>query len=270
MKYELFYRNCIEYNIRMVEVLGIPLYDQNLSSAVDDLMDIADPRNKAFNYCISATGAHGIIEAHKYQEFKNTLKRFYMNLPDGMPGVWIGRLKGARKMRRCYGPDIFEALLIRTAGTAVKHFFCGGKEGVAAALKDACEINFSNQNVVGFFSPPFREMTEEEMEALGQQIKASGAHIVWIGLSTPKQEVFASRLARFVNVHLIITVGAAFDFHTGRVKQAPKWMQNAGLEWFFRLLTEPRRLYKRYFEIVPMFIYLNIKEFVDFYLFKKR
>lgn len=86
----------------------------------------------------------------------------------------------------------------------------------------------------------------------------------------PKQEKFAKRLSNYTKTGYIVTVGAAFDFHTGRVKQAPKWMQNMGLEWFFRLLMEPKRLYKRYFEIVPKFIWLNIKEFLHFYIFKKK
>jgi N-acetylglucosaminyldiphosphoundecaprenol N-acetyl-beta-D-mannosaminyltransferase len=136
-------------------------------------------------------------------------------------------------------------------------------------LGEFCATNLNNPNVVGVFSPPFRILTDEEMASLARQITDSGAHIVWIGLSTPKQEAFASRLASFMKVHFFITVGAAFDFHTGRLKQAPKIMQNAGLEWFFRLLIEPRRLYKRYFTIVPMFIYLNIKEFLHFYISKR-
>lgn len=127
-----------------------------------------------------------------------------------------------------------------------------------------------NHGVTGVFCPPFRDMSDAEMEVLGQQIQASGAHIVWIGISTPKQERFARKLRAYVQTDYIITVGAAFDFHTGRVKQAPKWMQNMGLEWFFRVLMEPKRLYKRYLEIVPKFIWLNIKEFLDFYISKKR
>ncbi|MCS6796775.1 MAG: WecB/TagA/CpsF family glycosyltransferase, partial [Raineya sp.] len=115
----------------------------------------------------------------------------------------------------------------------------------------------------GTFCPPFREMTEKEIQDLAQKIQVSSADVVWIGLSTPKQEKFAYRLARFVNCHFIITVGAAFDFHTDRVKQAPRWIQNIGLEWFFRLMMEPKRLYKRYLHIVPKFIYLNFLEFLN-------
>lgn len=173
-------------------------------------------------------------------------------------------------MKRCYGPDFFAALIKTTADLPMNHFFCGGKDGVAIQLKQVCQDRFGNNCVTGTYCPPFRELTEEEMKQLGQQIDGSHAHIVWIGLSTPKQEKFAERLVRYTRANFIITVGAAFDFHTGNVKQAPKWMQKAGLEWFFRLLMEPKRLFRRYSEIVPKFIWLNIKEFMDFYIFKKK
>ncbi|NCT95710.1 MAG: WecB/TagA/CpsF family glycosyltransferase, partial [Chitinophagaceae bacterium] len=129
---------------------------------------------------------------------------------------------------------------------------------------------FGNQQVTGIYCPPFREMSEAEMQELGQRILDSGAHIVWVGLSTPKQELFAQRLSAYLQNVYLITVGAAFDFHTDQVKQAPRWVQKAGLEWFFRLLMEPKRLYKRYFKVVPLFIWLNMKEFLDIYIYKKK
>jgi N-acetylglucosaminyldiphosphoundecaprenol N-acetyl-beta-D-mannosaminyltransferase len=104
---------------------------------------------------------------------------------------------------------------------------------------------------------------------LGQQISASDADVVWIGLSTPKQEQFAWQLRKYARVHFIITVGAAFDFHTDRLKRTPSWIQKIGMEWCYRLLSEPKRLYKRYLEIVPLFIYYNFKEFIDTQLIKK-
>jgi N-acetylglucosaminyldiphosphoundecaprenol N-acetyl-beta-D-mannosaminyltransferase len=146
----------------------------------------------------------------------------------------------------------------------INHFFCGGKEGVAEELKVISATSFCNTNVVGCFSPPFREMSEEEIKELAGRINSLKTDIVWIGLSTPKQEIFASKLAKYTNVHFLITVGAAFDFHTGKVTQAPKIIQNIGMEWFFRLLIEPKRLYKRYFEIVPLFIYYNFIELLHF------
>lgn len=244
----------------MVKVLGVSLYSKDIPSAVNDVITVIEANTAKENKLISATGAHGIVTSKKDKAFKNILDNFYYNLPDGMPCVWVGRMKGAKGMKRCYGPDFFAALMQATSDKNIKHFFCGGKEGVADALKKACGEKFSNNNIVGTYSPPFREMTDEEMTALGNTIKASGANVVWIGLSTPKQEKFGTRLAKFTNVDFIITVGAAFDFHTGNVKQAPKWIQKSGLEWFFRMAMEPKRLFKRYVEIVPLFVFYNIGE----------
>jgi N-acetylglucosaminyldiphosphoundecaprenol N-acetyl-beta-D-mannosaminyltransferase len=213
------------------------------------------------NRKVSATSAHGLVFASKNPDFKNTLDHFYYNLPDGMPIVWVGRLKGHRHMQRCSGVDMFEVVMKATAShNNIKHFFCGGKEGVAKQLQASSAKNLGNSNVVGTYSPPFRIMTDEEFAALGQEINNSGANIVWIGLSTPKQEVFAASLAKHCTVDYIITVGAVFDFFTGNLERAPRWIQNIGLEWFYRLLKEPRRLFSRYFEVVPGFIALNLKE----------
>ncbi|MFD2937181.1 WecB/TagA/CpsF family glycosyltransferase [Spirosoma flavum] len=247
----------------MTKVLQVNLYDAGLDAAVNGLLWRCESTWNRENKCISATGAHGLVTAFKEPEFKNVLDSFYWNLPDGMPGVWIGKLKGAKRMTRCYGPDFFRYVFEESASTSVKHFLCGGKEGVANELKDAVGRKFDNYQVVGTFCPPFREMSDDEFKELAETINRSEANIVWIGLSTPKQERFARRLAQWTNVHFIVTVGAAFDFHTDRVAQAPGWMQKMSLEWFFRLMAEPKRLYKRYLEIVPLFIFLNLKEFLS-------
>jgi len=252
----------------MIKVLDIHLFDRSIPHAIQLIIEKIGTSEK-ISRCISATGAHGIVYATKNPYFKATLSEFFINLPDGMPGVWIGRLKGAKEMKRCYGPDFFRDLLTVSSTTHIKHFFCGGKEGVANELKQRCGEKFNNHNIVGTFCPPFREMNDEELILLANEIEKSGADIVWIGLSTPKQEKFAKRLSNFVKTHFIITVGAAFDFHTDKVKQAPTWLQKLGLEWFFRLCMEPKRLYKRYFEIVPLFIYYNLKEFLYYYTTKK-
>jgi N-acetylglucosaminyldiphosphoundecaprenol N-acetyl-beta-D-mannosaminyltransferase len=253
----------------MIKVLGVPFYANNIQSAVTEVVTSCGDNYLPQNLCISASGAHGLVEAAKNPAFKNILNQFYLNLPDGMPTVWVGRLKGAKEMKRCYGPDFFMETIKASAKLPIKHFFCGGKEGVAEQLRSNCAARFGNNQVVGTFSPPFRAMSDVEMAELAQRINQTEASIVWIGLSTPKQEQFALQLAQFTHTNYIITVGAAFDFHADLVKQAPKWMQNWGLEWFFRLLMEPKRLFMRYFEIVPQFILLNIKEFVDFYILKK-
>jgi N-acetylglucosaminyldiphosphoundecaprenol N-acetyl-beta-D-mannosaminyltransferase len=246
-----------------VPVLGIPLYASDIPSVTSLVLQNCVDTNRS-NYCISATGAHGLVFAKSNPEFARTLKSFYLNLPDGMPGVWIGRLKGARNMKRCYGPDVFRNILNSSADVPVGHFFCGGTEGVADELKRATAEKFKNENVVGTFCPPFTAIDKYDYRSIAAKINATKANIVWIGLSTPKQELFAKRLSEFTHVNFIVTVGAAFDFHTDRVRQAPRWIQKSGLEWLFRLVMEPRRLYKRYFNIVPLFIYYNVRELFNF------
>jgi N-acetylglucosaminyldiphosphoundecaprenol N-acetyl-beta-D-mannosaminyltransferase len=249
----------------------IPIYERNLSSAVQDFVASLDSSfgSEESIRCISATGAHGLVEAQKEASFKGILYCFYWNLPDGMPLVWWGRLKGCTTMGRCYGPDFFAAIMQATSRLEVAHFFCGGKPGVAEELKQVVELKWGNNNVVGTYSPPFSPMQEDDWGNLVAKINESGAQINWIGLSTPKQEKFAYELAKRVKVRYIITIGAAFDFHTGRLAQAPRWMQRSGLEWFYRLCKEPRRLWKRYIEIVPKFAILAGADLIKHYMRKR-
>ncbi len=249
-----------------IKILDIPIFPGDINQAVKIIS--GELNNDKDNRCISFTGAHGLVYGEKNKKFKETLNSFYLNLPDGMPGVWIGRLKGSGKIKRCYGPDFFSEMMKATAGKNIIHYLCGGKEGIAEELKSVCEIKFNNFNIAGTYSPPFREMTEEEFIKLGKDISAKKTDIVWIGISTPKQELFAKRLAGYIKVNFIITVGAAFDFHTNKIRQAPKLIQNLGLEWFFRLIIEPKRLWKRYAEIVPLFIFFNLREFITGKFFK--
>jgi len=255
----------------VLHFLHIPIYQRDLSTAVQEFVASLD---LSYNeeepvLCISATGAHGLIEAYKDSSFKNILASFYWNLPDGMPIVWWGRLKGFPTMDRCYGPDFFAAILQATSALEVAHFFCGGKPGVVEELKQAVEFKFGNKRVSGTYCPPFSPMQEEDWGNLVTKINESTAEIIWIGLSTTKQEKFAYELSKRVKVRYIITVGAAFDFHTGRLAQAPRWMQRSGLEWFYRLCKEPRRLWKRYIEIVPKFAILAGADLIKHYLRKR-
>lgn len=243
----------------MVQILQVELFERDIPSAVSLMLDRCQAAEKQ-NLLISASGAHGLVTASQDAQFRLILQSFFLNLPDGMPSVWVGRLKGAQRMQRCYGPDFFREVILASAPYPIYHYFCGGREGVAAALKQVCAERFGNPNIVGFYAPPFREMREAEIHDLADEINRLKTDIVWIGLSTPKQERFAFQLAKYTDVHFICTVGAAFDFYTGRVQQAPKWMQQNGLEWLFRLLVEPRRLWKRYFKIVPLFIIYNLVE----------
>lgn len=239
-----------------VKILDIPIFNQDLDSAIQMVMSEDSHSNKL----ISATGAHGLVLAKKDANFRNVLNSFYLNLPDGMPCVWIGRLRGHQNMKRCYGPDFFMELIKATATTKTRHFLCGGVSGVADQLKEVCKVEFNNTNVVGTLCPPHLPVEDFDYPAIADEINRCSPDIVWIGLGAPKQEQFAVKLAAFTKAKFIITVGAAFDFHTGRVRQAPKWVQRIGMEWFFRLLIEPRRLWRRYLEAVPAFIYYSFIE----------
>ncbi len=248
-----------------VKILGIKIFAMNIAKAVERLLYTNNGSSES--RCMSASGAHGLVYSKRNHEFRVILQSFFLNLPDGMPSVWIGRLKGAKKMQRCYGPDFFKETMIASANTNKTHFLCGGKEGVAAKLKQVCETQFA-ATISGTYCPPFLEVSDYDYPAIAQTINKTKANIVWIGLSTPKQEVFAYNLSKYVKVDYVCCVGAAFDFHIGNVKQAPSWVQKIGMEWFFRLLMEPKRLWKRYFEIVPLFIYYNFAELINGNFFK--
>jgi N-acetylglucosaminyldiphosphoundecaprenol N-acetyl-beta-D-mannosaminyltransferase len=164
---------------------------------------------------------------------------------DGMPLVWLARRQGATA-ERVAGPDVMPALCDKGRSIGLRHFLVGGAESVADALAGRLTSRFPGLEVVGVVTPPFRDMTAGELTALHAQIVESRANVVWIGLGAPKQELFAAELQAAVPSIVVLPVGAAFDFHTGRVRRAPRWMQRTGLEWLFRLAMEPRRLAGRY------------------------
>jgi len=217
------------------------------------------------NILISLTSAHGMIISRSDLQFYNAIKNFQFNLADGQPSVWLAKTKGAKQIKRCYGPFIFSKMIKVTSKLDINHYFCGGREGVADRLAITCKIQFNNDKVVGTFSPPFHELSESDIKKMANDINIKKTDILWLGISTPKQEILASRLAKYTNVKLIITVGAVFDYYTASIKIAPDWVQKAGLEWFYRLISEPRRLWRRYFEIVPKFLFFGILDIFGFY-----
>jgi N-acetylglucosaminyldiphosphoundecaprenol N-acetyl-beta-D-mannosaminyltransferase len=158
-------------------------------------------------------------------------------------------------MDRVYGPDLMLALLELSAKKGYSHFFYGGAEGVAEELKARMGRRFPGLNVVGTHCPPFRPLEPDEKDRLIEKVDGLAPNFFWVGLSTPKQELFMTEFHERLNANVMLGVGAAFDFHTGRVRQAPRWMMRAGLEWFFRLCTEPRRLGPRYLRNNPAFIW---------------
>ena len=192
---------------------------------------------------IAVTGMHGVMEAQQSDEFRQVLAAADLVVPDGMPLVWMGRTFGLQLRRRVYGPELMETFL-RETGSEYRHFFYGGAEGVADQLAGVLHKKFAIQ-VAGTWCPPFRALTAAEEDEVAALIEESKPDVVWIGLSTPKQERWMQAHRR-LKAPVMIGVGAAFDFHTGRAVQAPVWMREHGFEWLFRLLSEPRRLWRRY------------------------
>lgn len=234
------------------DVLGVSVSAMDLQIATEAILEAARQRRKGY-VCVS--GVHGISEAQNDPEFREILNRSFLNTTDGMPLVWLGRHYVRPNIQRVYGPDLMLEVFRATQNGRTTHFFYGGAPGVADQLKGRLEEKFPGARVVGTYCPPFRPLTPEEEAAITKQIAECKPDIAWIGLSTPKQEKFMAAYLQRLDVPVMIGVGAAFDFHAGRVKQAPRWMQRSGLEWFFRLCSEPRRLGKRYLVNNPLFLW---------------
>jgi N-acetylglucosaminyldiphosphoundecaprenol N-acetyl-beta-D-mannosaminyltransferase len=238
-------------DIQRVNVLGVGVSAINEASALAAVAHALATRTKGY---VCVTGVHGVMESQRDAEFRGILNRAFLNTPDGMPMVWVGKLDGFGEMNRVYGPDLMLAVCGFTVGKNYSHFLFGGAEGVAEELKARLEEKFPGIKIAGTHTPPFRTLTEAEEDALVAQVNASGADIVWVGLSTPKQERFMARFTGRFDATLLFGVGAAFDFHAGRVRQAPRWIQRSGFEWLFRLCAEPKRLWRRYLKNNPLFL----------------
>lgn len=231
-----------------VNVLGVGVHATNMKQAVRALISRADEKGKGY---VCVTGVHGVMESQSSEELREIHNRSLLTVPDGMPMVWVGKLRGQRKMSRVYGPDLMLALCEATRKTGHTHFFYGGKEGVADELKVEMERRFPGIQVAGTYCPPFRPLNADELETLRS---LCAADFFWVGLSTPKQERFMAQQIDGLPVQVMLGVGAAFDLHTGRMVDAPDWMKQAGLQWFHRLCQEPRRLARRYLVNNPIFI----------------
>ena len=236
--------------IERVNVLGVGISVINLPSALAAIADSVRARRKGY---ICVTGVHGVMEAQADTTFRKILNAAFLCTPDGMPMVWAGKLSGHSGMSRVYGPDLMLEVCAWSEKNACRHFFFGGTPGVAETLRDKLAARFPGLQVVGYYTPPFRAINAEEQEHLQKTVRAARPDILWVGLSTPKQEKFMAEFLPRLEVTLMIGVGAAFDFLSGRVKQAPRWMQRSGLEWCYRLGQEPRRLARRYFRNNPLF-----------------
>ena len=234
-----------------VNVLGVAVSPINMGLALEQISRAIKSKQKGY---VCVTGVHGISEAQSDPEFRQILNRAFLCTPDGMPLVWVGRLQGQKQMGRVYGPDLMLAVMELSERSGWRHYFYGGANGTARALAARLSERFPKLQIAGASEPPFRPLNPAEQQQLRDDLRAARPDIMWIGLSTPKQERFMAQYLGQLDVTLMFGVGAAFDFLAGKIRQAPVWMQRSGLEWSFRLACEPRRLWKRYFKNNPLFM----------------
>jgi N-acetylglucosaminyldiphosphoundecaprenol N-acetyl-beta-D-mannosaminyltransferase len=243
--------------IERSNVLGVGVSALTMKLAVQTI-DYWIAQRQPNYICINTV--NGIMECQRDEHLRRIHNAAGLVTPDGMPLVWLSHLHGYRWVERVYGPDLLLAMCKHSQATGYRHYFYGGAEGSAELLAVRLRERFPGLQVADAHSRPFPPLTPEQDEALVQRINASGADIVWVGLGTPRQERWMSEHVGRLAAPVLVGVGAAFDFHAGLKRQAPRWMQRNGLEWLFRLASEPRRLARRYLLYNPLFVWLVLQQ----------
>jgi len=249
--------------IARANILGIGVSVINYELATAE-MERWVRENSPHYVCVATVNA--VVQSQNDEQFRRIHNLAGLVTPDGMPLVWLARLMGYRQIRRVYGPDLLLHVCRHSIGRS-RHYFYGGRPGVAGLLAAKLCRRFPGLLIAGVGTPPFypgttryRPLTDDEERGLINSINHSGADMVWFGLGMPYQERWMARLLNKLNAPVLVGVGAAFDFHTGLVKQAPRWMQQTGLEWVFRLMMEPRRLWRRYLIGNSVFLWLLLRQ----------
>ncbi|ADB31809.1 glycosyl transferase, WecB/TagA/CpsF family [Kribbella flavida DSM 17836] len=233
-----------------VDVLGIHVSVTDMDGTVETFGKWIAAGDRQL-VCVADMNA--VLHARADEQLTEVYNTSGLTLADGMPLVWAGRKAGFDRMARVCGPDLFERVMAEAAARGWSQYFYGGADGVAENLRDTFVGRHPSLRVAGVFSPPYRALTAAEDAAIVDEINARRPDIVWVGLGAPKQERWMAEHRDRLDAAILIGVGAAFDFHTGRLDRAPVWMQKSGLEWSYRLYKEPRRLWRRYVLGIPRF-----------------
>ncbi len=240
-----------------VDVLGFPFYAGNIDLFCAYFCKII-PQLTGSSVCISSSDSYSMVLSQRNDAYAKIMQRFWLNMPDGKPLAAIVRAQ-SHGAKQCRGADMMRALIRSTAHVGIKHFFCGCTPQVLNKLKEKAEKEWKNPHIVGVFSPPYQPTADTyDYAHIADIIKKSGAEIIWVALGVPKQHEFSVHLAKHIQVTAIFPVGAAFNFHTGAVTEAPNFVKKLGLEWFHRLLMEPRRLFVRYAYTIPWIVYYSL------------
>lgn len=245
-------------SISTVPVVGTSLAITDYGETMDWMDSVIARRDRV---CLTAAAVHLVMVAEEDAETRNAVDQS-LAVPDGQPLVWAMRALGHRDASRVYGPELMARYCERSTQTGVKMFLYGGRnQGALVELALQLRQRYPGLRIVGGYSPPYRPLTDEEETWISGEINRSGADVVWVGTGQPKQEKWMAHMRPQLDTPLLVGIGAAFDFHAGLVPQAPAWMQNLGMEWLFRLVQEPRRLWRRYARYNPLFVYGFARQF---------
>ncbi|RMF79666.1 MAG: glycosyltransferase [Chloroflexi bacterium] len=240
----------------IVNILDVKTHAQSFDTAVETVLQWAKEARRRY---ISTCPVYTIMMCRENPSVSKAVNGADMVAADGMPVVWLQRRRGYPNAQRVYGPDLMLAVCEQSVRKGIKHVFWGGEPGVAEILAARLQERFPGLQVVATFSPPFHALTDEpDTEAIAR-LNVLDAQIVWVGLGSPKQDLWMAQHRRYLTAPVLIGVGAAFDFLAGTKRQAPRWMQRIGLEWFYRLIGEPRRLGRRYIVYNPRFVWALLR-----------
>ena len=234
------------------QVLGVRVHAVQMSESIERLCSWIR-KSQSITRFVAVTGMHGIAESRVDRDFWKVLNAADLVVPDGMPLVWLARIKGYALRHRVCGSELMDGFCEVTR-SAHRHFFYGGAPGVAEAVANALHEKYGIV-VAGTYTPPFRPLTAAEEEELASRVERASPDVLWVGLSTPKQEKWMYEHRHKLRVPVMLGVGAAFNMNSGNLRRAPRWMRDSGLEWLFRLLSEPRRLWKRYLITIPIAVW---------------
>ena len=240
-----------------VEIVGTAVDAVNLDAVVMQIEEWVEQHQRAYIACGTV---HSLMTARTDSAHREALANADLVTPDGMPLVWLCQRAGHSQCDRVYGPDLLEAVLRHPGAKSWRHYFLGGAPGVAEKMVARLQLKYPHLIVAGIHSPPFRELSDAENATLQAEIESTHPDILWVGLGAPKQEKWMAAHRAAYTVPVMIGIGAAFDFFAGNKPHAPRWMQRSGLEWFFRLCCEPRRLWRRYLLLNPLFVLICAKE----------
>jgi N-acetylglucosaminyldiphosphoundecaprenol N-acetyl-beta-D-mannosaminyltransferase len=242
-------------------LLGFPLAVTDYETTLDWIEAAVRARIRGY---ICVANVHTVMESHEDSVLHEAVHRSSFNVPDGQPLVWALNAYGHGLQDRVYGPELMARACKRAAAGGQRMYLYGGRnQGVLVQLALNLRRRYPGLQIVGGYAPPFRELTDDERAAVADDINASQADVVWVGIGVPKQEKWMAAMRDRLEAPVLIGVGAAFDFHAGLVPQAPGWMQYAGLEWVYRLAQEPRRLWRRYVRYNPLFVASFTREWLQ-------